>query len=96
MVERKFIHRRHHDFYSLGNFIFDQMWSQDTREGLVLKIQLTKTPTPSLQGTPVPAKLDSIELIPVIIDNYSTPRPTTETESKKILEKIDLKENILK
>ena len=90
------LYKEKYIFYSLGNFIFDQMWSQDTREGLVLKIQLTKTPTPSLQGTPVPAKLDSIELIPVIIDNYSTPRPTTETESKKKKKKIDLKENILK
>jgi len=25
-------------FYSLGNFVFDQMWSQETREGLVAKI----------------------------------------------------------
>lgn len=29
-------------FYSLGNFVFDQMWSQDTREGLALKIVFTK------------------------------------------------------
>jgi poly-gamma-glutamate synthesis protein (capsule biosynthesis protein) len=29
-------------FYSLGNFIFDQMFSQDTREGLTLKITLEK------------------------------------------------------
>jgi len=25
-------------FYSLGNFVFDQMWSQETRKGLVVKI----------------------------------------------------------
>jgi poly-gamma-glutamate synthesis protein (capsule biosynthesis protein) len=25
-------------FYSLGNFVFDQMWSQETRKGLVAKI----------------------------------------------------------
>ncbi len=25
-------------FYSLGNFVFDQMWSQKTREGLVIKV----------------------------------------------------------
>ncbi len=29
-------------FYSLGNFIFDQMWSQETTEGLMLKISLEK------------------------------------------------------
>lgn len=29
-------------FYSLGNFVFDQEWSQDTKEGLMLKISLSK------------------------------------------------------
>lgn len=29
-------------FYSLGNFIFDQMWSQETRDGLALKLVFTK------------------------------------------------------
>lgn len=29
-------------YYSLGNFVFDQMFSQDTKEGLMLKITLTK------------------------------------------------------
>lgn len=29
-------------FYSLGNFIFDQNWSQETMEGLALKITLSK------------------------------------------------------
>ncbi len=82
-------------FYSLGNFIFDQMWSQDTREGLTLKINLSKSIAPNLQGNHQPAKLESVELIPIIIDNYSTPRPATETESKKILEKIGEKEKIL-
>ena len=28
-------------FYSLGNFIFDQEWSQDTKEGLMLAISLS-------------------------------------------------------
>ena len=30
-------------FYSLGNFIFDQAWSQETMEGLTLKITVSKT-----------------------------------------------------
>ena len=30
-------------FYSLGNFIFDQGWSQDTSEGLTLKITISKS-----------------------------------------------------
>jgi poly-gamma-glutamate synthesis protein (capsule biosynthesis protein) len=83
-------------FYSLGNFIFDQMWSQDTKEGLALKITLSKIPAPRLQGTPVPAKLEKLELVPVIIENYSTPRLANEVESLRILKKIDLETKILK
>jgi poly-gamma-glutamate synthesis protein (capsule biosynthesis protein) len=83
-------------FYSLGNFIFDQMWSQDTREGLAIKIQISKPKSLNqLQGTHQSAKLDSVELIPIIIDNYSTPRPATAEETKNILKKIDINESIL-
>ena len=87
------------------NFIFDQEFSQETKEGLTLKITLSKTEPNSslsslsgndLQGSKQAATLDSIELIPVIIENYSTPRPATEEETKKILEKINQPENILK
>lgn len=94
-------------FYSLGNFIFDQEFSQDTKEGLTLKITISKAKlqnpaTPGaatlddLQGPRKPANLDSIELVPVIIENYSTPRPATAEETKKILDKIGQKETILK
>jgi len=102
-------------FYSLGNFIFDQMWSQETREGLALKIAISKPAScsipvsglnkdadesaryncPNLQGPKVPATLESIELIPIIIDNYSTPRPANEDEAKNILEKIDIPSTFL-
>jgi poly-gamma-glutamate capsule biosynthesis protein CapA/YwtB (metallophosphatase superfamily) len=93
-------------FYSLGNFIFDQAWSQDTKEGLTLKITLSKlgsrnpqTPGAAnlndLQGSRIPVKLESIELLPVIIEN-SQPRPATADEAKKILNKIGQKETILK
>ena len=83
-------------FYSLGNFIFDQMWSRETREGLALKIQVSKNQVPTLQGSQMPAKIDSIELIPIIIDNYSTPRPANEDEAKNILGKAGIKEKILR
>ncbi|MBI3232186.1 MAG: CapA family protein [Candidatus Doudnabacteria bacterium] len=83
-------------FYSLGNFIFDQMWSQETREGLTLKIQISINQTSNLQSPRQPAQLDSIELIPVIIDNYSTPRPANPDETKSILEKIGETNTLLK
>ncbi len=106
-------------FYSLGNFVFDQMWSQDTREGLMLKITLTKpglchpgllpnSPTPlsrseqinlvcttELQGTPKPATLKQVELIPVIIENYGQPRKATEQEKQNILNKIGATTNVI-
>ncbi len=75
-------------FYSLGNFVFDQDWSQETSEGLTLKISLSKTDT---QTT-----LKKVELIPIIIENNSQPRVATETEKKKILNKIGVTQSILK
>ena len=84
-------------FYSLGNFIFDQMWSQETREGLALKISLSKPAGADfgLQGQKTATSLDSVELLPVIIEDYSSPRPADETESKNILKKIGLENNFL-
>jgi poly-gamma-glutamate synthesis protein (capsule biosynthesis protein) len=106
-------------FYSLGNFIFDQMWSQDTREGLMLKITLSKkglchprlnpnSPTPlsrseqinlvcttDLQGSTEPAKLKTIELVPIIIENYGQPRIANELEKQNILNKIGATTNVI-
>jgi poly-gamma-glutamate capsule biosynthesis protein CapA/YwtB (metallophosphatase superfamily) len=93
-------------FYSLGNFIFDQMFSQDTREGLTLKITLESSKTGNattpraatvddLQGQRLGATIKQIELIPIIIDNYSTPRLATDTEAENILKKINLEQKII-
>lgn len=106
-------------FYSLGNFVFDQMWSQDTREGLMLKITLSKpglchpglapnSPTPlsrtdqinlvcttELQGTPKPATLKQVELIPVVIENYGQPRLANDQEKQNILNKIDVTTTVI-
>lgn len=95
-------------FYSLGNFIFDQNFSEDVREGLALKITINKTGVGAdtirplqdmkkgddLQGPRQPARLDSIQLLPVIIQN-SQPRPATAEETKNILQKIGETKNIL-
>lgn len=84
-------------FYSLGNFVFDQMWSQETRQGLVLKINLTKPAAQSFgpKGPKIRATLENIELLPVIIEDYSSPRLADGNESQEILEKIGLNEKIL-
>jgi poly-gamma-glutamate synthesis protein (capsule biosynthesis protein) len=72
-------------FYSLGNFVFDQEWSQDTKEGLAVKI----TVVPARGRAKAAATIQQVELIPVIIENYSTPRPANEHESRSILAKIN-------
>jgi poly-gamma-glutamate synthesis protein (capsule biosynthesis protein) len=63
-------------FYSLGNFVFDQEWSQETKEGLILKAVWQDK------------KLKELSLMPVIIENYSTPRLADSQESQKIFDRI--------
>ena len=70
-------------FYSLGNFVFDQMWSIDTREGLTLLVTYQEN------------EIKKIELKPVIIDDYCCPRFANPEESLAILKKIDLTNPIL-
>lgn len=94
-------------FYSLGNFIFDQEWSRETKEGLVLKINLQKVTdarpapqsgansTPS-QKTSTTTSVDQIELIPIIIERYSTPRRASDAESRQILGKLNMSDNIIR
>lgn len=47
--------------YSLGNFVFDQEWSQKTKEGNIVKIILTK------EG------VKEYELIPILIKDFGQP-----------------------
>ncbi|MDD5569291.1 MAG: CapA family protein, partial [Candidatus Pacebacteria bacterium] len=64
-------------FYSLGNFIFDQMWSLPTRQGIALKIVFTK------QG------VKNIEIAPVLIDDYCQPHILDYGSAKDILARLD-------
>lgn len=66
-------------FYSLGNFIFDQEFSAETKEGMTLKINLRKDKM---------AYIEQIELVPVIIENYGQPRLANAEEKSRILESI--------
>lgn len=62
-------------FYALGNFIFDQMWSYETRVGAVLKISLN-------------SGVNSFSLSPVIIDNYAQPRFLEGEEKQTVLDRM--------
>ncbi len=66
-------------FYSLGNFIFDQMWSQETKRGLAVKIFFAKD------------KITGISFLPVVIENYCQPRPADadDKESAQILQRLN-------
>ena len=81
-------------FYSLGNFIFDQTWSRDTMEGLALKINL-QSKLSNIKGNSK-TNVEQIELIPVVIENASTPRPANEQEAAQIMKKIGATEKIIK
>jgi len=63
--------------YSLGNFIFDQMWSQETREGLIAKFFITKN------------GIRKIEFMPVLIEDYSQPRFMDSTIADTILNRLE-------
>jgi len=49
-------------FYSLGNFVFDQDWSEETKRGKIVKIIFENK------------KIKSYEEIPIYIENNSQPR----------------------
>ncbi len=63
-------------FYSLGNFVFDQMWSQETREGLTIKAYFTKN------------GISKISLLPITMENLAQPRIATYGKAEKILQRL--------
>ncbi len=62
-------------FYSLGNFIFDQDWSRETRDGLAVKAVF--------RGR----RLERIDLLPVVIDE-SQPRLAAGDDARRILARL--------
>lgn len=50
-------------FYSLGNFVFDQMWSEETKKGEIAKIQFKDK------------EIEKVEVVPITIYDYNQPRP---------------------
>jgi poly-gamma-glutamate synthesis protein (capsule biosynthesis protein) len=62
--------------YSLGNFVFDQMWSQKTREGVVGKFVFYED------------QIIDAEFIPILIENPGKPTIATNTSKDKILNEL--------
>ncbi|MCA9397218.1 CapA family protein [candidate division WWE3 bacterium] len=65
-------------YYGLGNFVFDQMWSEKTREGLYLRVYFNN------------GKVLSIEPVPIKIYDYTQPRVETGASGRAILQYLAL------
>ncbi len=69
-------YRNKYIFYSLGNFIFDQMWSRKTKQGLIIKFIFEQN------------KNIKFSLTPIIIEDYCQPRIANEKEKLEILNRL--------
>jgi poly-gamma-glutamate synthesis protein (capsule biosynthesis protein) len=63
-------------FYSLGNFIFDQMWSEETRRGITVKFYF------NLAG------LAQAEIRPVVIMDYARPVLAEQKTAEAIFQRL--------
>lgn len=84
VVQSAEIYKGKYIFYSLGNFIFDQMWSRDTRRGLMLKILFNR------------GGVANIDYAPVLISDYAQPRILTGKEAAKVLARLKLSSDLTK
>lgn len=62
--------------YSLGNFVFDQEWSLETKQGMMAHIWM--------QGDK-PLKID---IVPILIEDYHRPRVMTIDEQWQVMEHV--------
>ncbi|MDI6816908.1 MAG: CapA family protein [Actinomycetota bacterium] len=62
---------------SLGNFIFDQMWSRETREGLIAKAVFNNN------------GVERIELAPVFIEDFAQPKMVEAEQAGAILRRCE-------
>jgi len=74
-------------FYSLGNFVFDQEFSPETKNGLTVDVSLTKKESKTT--------LNSLTLHPILIENYGQPRLLTGEAKTQALTDIGQKEDTL-
>jgi len=62
--------------YSLGNFVFDQMWSQETRLGAIALITIESS------------QIKKVNLVPFLIHHSCQPQPITGPEKIKVINQI--------
>jgi poly-gamma-glutamate synthesis protein (capsule biosynthesis protein) len=64
-------------FYSLGNFVFDQMWLRETKQALAIKIYFTKE------------EIRKISLLPIVMYNFAQPAIANSGDAENILKRLD-------
>ena len=62
------IYAGHYIAYSVGNFVFDQMWSTETRQGSLHRL--------FFDGT----RLTSVRIVPTLLEDWHQPRPLAPDE----------------
>lgn len=62
--------------YSLANFVFDQDWSLETKQGLIMHLVFREN------------RLVAIRFVPVLIENFYRPRIVDGTQKTQILNRI--------
>ncbi len=78
VVQKVEQYRGKYILYSLGNFIFDQLWSRDTREGIVARIFICEN------------SVEKIEFLPVYINDNARPVALSGQEAQRVLKKLGL------
>ncbi len=62
--------------YSLGNFVFDQEWSEETKQGMFAEIVIRNK------------KIARVRLVPVLIEDYNQPHILGMNESMPVLQRV--------
>ena len=62
--------------YSLGNFVFDQDWSEETKQGMFAEIVIRNK------------KIARVRLVPVLIEDYNQPRILGMNEVMPVLQRV--------
>lgn len=58
IVQEHEVYNGKHIYYSLGNFIFDQYWSESVRRGLLLRVEFAPTGVASVEEIPIDNQTD--------------------------------------
>ncbi len=71
-------YRDRYILYSLGNFVFDQWWSEETCQGLMARLTISQ------------AGVERMEFLPTLINKNAQPESLTGPEASAVLSKLGL------